>query len=109
MSATTGERAQAAQPGEKEITLFRLYIADETANSIRAIVNLRSICQEHLQGCHNVQVVDILEEPLRALSEGVFVTPTLVRLLPLPVLKLVGDLSETETVLRALGLGGSRK
>jgi len=95
-----------APPGDRETTLFRLYVADETPNSARAMANLQSICQEHLQGRYRLEVVDILQEPLRALSEGVLVTPTLIRLSPLPVLKIVGDLSEPAAVLQALGLEG---
>lgn len=93
-------------PGDREITLFRLYVADETPNSARAVANLQAICQEHWQGHCKIEVVDILQEPLRALSEGVLVTPTLVRLSPLPVRKIVGDLTELATVLLALGLEG---
>jgi circadian clock protein KaiB len=90
--------------GDREITLFRLYVADETQNTARAMANLQSICQEHLQGHCKIEVVDILQEPLRALSDGVLVTPTLIRLSPLPVRKIVGDLSEPAAVLLALGL-----
>ncbi len=103
MSVPSKNGAQ-TPPGDRETTLFRLYIADETPNSVRAVANLQSICQEHLQGRYRLEVVDILQEPLRALSEGVLVTPTLVRLSPLPVRKIVGDLSEPATVLLALGL-----
>ena len=95
-----------APPEDREITLFQLYIADGTPNSARAMANLQSICQEHLQGRYGLETVDILQEPLRALSEGVLVTPTLVRLSPLPVRKIVGDLTELATVLLALGLEG---
>ncbi len=89
---------------DRETTLFRLYVADETPNSVRAVANLQAICQEHLRDCYRLELVDILQEPLRALSEGVLVTPTLVRLSPLPVRKIVGDLSNRTAVLLALGL-----
>ncbi len=108
MSVPNRKNAQ-APPGDREITLFRLYIADETPNSARAVANLQSICQEHLQGRYKIEVVDILQAPLRALSEGVLVTPTLVRLFPLPVRKIVGDLSDRTAVLLALGLEGDAK
>ena len=104
--STPSKKGAQAPPGDREITLFRLYVADETPNSAQAIANLQSICQEHLQGRCKIEVVDILQEPLRALSEGVLVTPTLVRLSPLPVRKIVGDLSEPAAVLLALGLEG---
>jgi circadian clock protein KaiB len=103
MSVPSKKGAQ-APPGDRETTLFRLYVADETPNSARAMANLKLICQEHLRGRYRLEVVDILQEPLRALSEGVLVTPTLIRLLPLPVRRIVGDLSEPAAVLRTLGL-----
>jgi circadian clock protein KaiB len=105
MNVPNQEDAQAS-PGDKEVTLFRLYVADETPNSARARTNLRSIGKEHLQDRYRTEVVDILQDPLRALSEGVLVTPTLVRLAPLPVRTIVGDLSELTAVLLALGLAG---
>ncbi len=95
-----------APPGDRETTLFRLYVADETPNSVRAVANLQSIGKEYLQGRYRLELVDILQEPLRALSEGVLVTPTLVRLSPLPVRKIVGDLSDRNVVLQALALAG---
>ena len=88
--------------------LFRLYIANETSSSAQAMANLASICQEYLPNGHEIEVVDILREPLRALAEGILVTPTLVRLSP-PVRHIVGDLSDRAIVLRALGLEGKAK
>ena len=103
MSAPRAESAQANQ-SDGEITLFRLYIADETPASVRAISNLKNIRQEYLHDQCTIEVVDILQDPLHTLSEGVLVTPTLIRLSPKPMRKIVGDLSETITVLHALGL-----
>ena len=94
---------------DREIAQFRLYVANETPNSVRAIANLQAICQQYLRDRCKIEIVDILQEPLRALSEGVLVTPTLVRLSPPPVRTIVGDLSETATVLRALGLESGAK
>ena len=103
MSVPSAEISQANQ-SDREMTLFRLYIADETPASVRAISNLKNICREYLHDRCTIEVVDILQEPLRTLSEGVIVMPTLIRLSPLPARKIVGDLSETITVLHALGL-----
>ena len=100
------QKVTPALPGDRQTTLFRLYVAVETPNSERAITNLQAICQEHLQGSYKIELVDILQEPLRALSEGVLVTPTLVRLSPPPLRKIVGDLSDRNAVLNALGLEG---
>jgi len=105
MSVTNRKKTQ-APPGDREITLFRLYVADETPNSARAVANLQSVGNEYLQERYTLEVVDILQEPLRALTEGVLVTPTLVRLSPLPVRTIVGDLSELTAALLALGLAG---
>ena len=98
-----------APPRDREITLFRLYIADKTPNSARALANLQSICREYLRDRYKIEMIDILREPLRTLSEGVLVTPTLIKLSPLPVLKIVGDLSDRTAVLLALGLEGGAK
>lgn len=83
---------------------LRLYIAGGTLASSRASVNLAALCERQLPGHVDVDVVDILREPLRAMTEGILVTPTLVRLSPLPVIKIVGDLSDRMAVLHALGL-----
>ncbi len=83
---------------------LRLYVAGNTHNSAQAIVNLTTLCRTHLPGRHKIEVIDVFREPKRALAEGVFMTPTLVKLTPLPAQKIVGTLSETQTVLRALGL-----
>jgi circadian clock protein KaiB len=83
---------------------FRLYTAGDTGNSTQARINLAAICRHHLPGQHEIEIVDVLKEPKRALSDGVYMTPTLVKLAPSPVQKLFGSLSQTETVLVALGL-----
>ena len=103
------QKVTPAPPGNRETTRFRLYVAVDTPNSVRAVANLQAICQEHLQGSYKIEMVDILQEPLRALSEGVLVTPTLVRLSPPPLRKIVGDLSDRNVVLKALGLEGDAK
>jgi circadian clock protein KaiB len=83
---------------------FRLYVAGGASNSAQAIANLRAICRAHLPGRHQVEVVDVFREPKRALADGIFMTPTLVRVAPLPARRIVGTLSQTRLVLRALGL-----
>ena len=84
---------------------FRLYIAGDTQNSAQARGNLAAICRKHLSGQHEIEVVDVLKEPKRALTDGIFMTPTLVKLGPAPPRTIVGTLNQTETVLQALGLG----
>jgi circadian clock protein KaiB len=86
--------------------LLRLYIADNTQPSVKAMANLEAIRRNHLYGYADIEIVDILEDPIRTLVEGVLVTPTLVRLSPLPARRIVGDLSDTLEVLQALEATG---
>ncbi|MEP7312512.1 MAG: circadian clock KaiB family protein [Pseudomonadota bacterium] len=83
---------------------FRLFVADHTQNSAQAVANLRRLCKDHLAGRHSIEIVDVLREPERALAAGVFMTPTLLKVAPTPDVRIVGTLSETPTVLLALGL-----
>ena len=85
---------------------MRLYIAGSAPNSVRAIANLQAICREHLDGIHKLEIIDVLEHPLRAMADGVLVTPSLAKVSPLPVANVVGNLDDTSEVLRALGLKG---
>lgn len=83
---------------------FRLYVAGDTPNSARAIANLAALCRAHLPDRHETEVVDVFREPKRALADGIFMTPMLVKLAPAPVRKIAGTLSQTQPVLQALGL-----
>lgn len=83
---------------------FRLYVAGDARNSAAAVANLGALCRNHLRDRHEVEVVDVFRHPERALADGIFMTPTLVKLGPTPPLKIVGTLSETREVLDALGL-----
>lgn len=83
---------------------LRLYVAGDGPNSQRALTNLRSLCEEHFPDCHEVEIIDILREPQRAFQDGVLLTPTLVRLSPSPVVKIVGTLSQRGPLLDALEL-----
>jgi circadian clock protein KaiB len=82
--------------------LLRLYVAGSAPNSLSAIANARAICAEHFSSGHEIEIIDLLEYPLRALADGVVVTPTLLRLSPLPVRKVIGNLSDAKQVLLAL-------
>jgi len=81
---------------------LRLYIAGHAPNSMRAIANCRAICDEHFASGHELEIVDLLEHPKRAVADGIIVTPTLLKLMPLPVQRVVGSLSDTNQVLLAL-------
>jgi circadian clock protein KaiB len=83
---------------------FRLYVAGDAPNSVRAVANLRALCLEHLPDRHEIEVVDVLREPHRALADGVMLTPMLVKLLPAPQREIVGSLSHTHVILNSLGL-----
>jgi circadian clock protein KaiB len=88
---------------------LRLYVAGDTQNSARAIANLGAICRAHVQERHHVEVVDVNREPARALADGVLMTPMLVKVAPVPVRRIVGTLSQTQTVLEVLGLEAPRR
>ena len=83
---------------------FRLYVAGDAQNSTLAVANLTAICHTYLPDRHHVEVVDVFQHPKRALADGVLMTPTLVKLAPAPVRKIVGTLSQMQPLLQALGL-----
>jgi circadian clock protein KaiB len=83
---------------------LRLYVAGQTPKSLAAFANLKKICEEHLAGCYRIEVIDLLENPTLAKGDQIFAIPTLVRKLPEPVRKIIGDLSNTERVLVGLNL-----
>ena len=89
------------------IVVLRLYIAGGAPNSLQALANLAAICRDCLKGGHRLEVVDVLKHPQRAMAEGVIVTPSLAKLSPLPAASVVGNLSDKEKVLLALGLAGT--
>ena len=84
--------------------ILRLYVAGSTPQSSRAITNLKTICETHLKDRYVLTVLDLYEQQERAEDDEIVVAPTLIRQLPLPVRRLVGDLSQTESVLAALDL-----
>ena len=84
--------------------VFRLYIAGGAPNSVRALANLYAVCYEHFPESHRIEVIDVLIKPLRALTDGVIVTPTLVKVSPAPQQQIICNLSEEGELLRALGL-----
>ncbi len=83
---------------------FRLYIAGNAPNSLQAISNIKRITDQYLSGKYNVEIIDVLKEPLRTLEDSIYVTPTLIRLFPEPHCKIIGSLSDENQVLLALGL-----
>lgn len=83
---------------------FHLYVAGGAQNSLLAIANLKAICRNHLAGRYEIEITDVLREPTLALANGIYMTPTLIRISPTPTLRIVGTLSQTVRVLQALGL-----
>ena len=89
---------------DASVYLLRLYVAGQTAKSITAFANLKKICEEHLHGKFRIEVVDLLQNPGLAQGDQILALPTLVRRLPPPVKKIIGDLSNTERVLVGLDI-----
>ncbi len=84
--------------------ILRLYVAGQTPRCVTAFANLKQICEEYLAGKYQIEVIDLLENPKLAQGDQIFAIPTLVRKLPEPVRKIIGDLSNTERVLVGLNL-----
>jgi circadian clock protein KaiB len=89
--------------------ILKLYVAGQTPKSLTAFANLKKICEEHLKSRYSIEVVDLLEHPQLAKGDQILAIPTLVRKLPEPVRKIIGDLSNTERVLVGLELKTARK
>ena len=88
----------------KETWMLRLYVAGQTPKSLAAFANLTKICEEHLAGRYRIEVVDLIEHPQLAKGDQILAVPTLVRQLPPPLRKIIGDLSNTERVLVGLDI-----
>jgi circadian clock protein KaiB len=99
-----GTPAVAAAATPPEAWELRLYVAGQTPRSLAAIANLKSFCEEHLAGRYNIEVIDLVETPRLARDHQILAIPTLVRKLPPPVRKIIGDLSNSERVLVGLDL-----
>jgi circadian clock protein KaiB len=97
---------KAASKARKHFQL-RLYVAGQTPKSLRAFENLKRICEEHLAGQYHLEVIDLLKSPKLAREDQILAIPTVVRKLPPPLRKLIGDLSNTERVLVGLQLRGN--
>ena len=83
---------------------LRLYVAGQTPKSLAAFANLKKICEEHLAGQYHIEVIDLIKKPQLASGDQILAIPTLVRKLPEPIRKIIGDLSDTERVLVGLNL-----
>ena len=99
---TTNGRSKPAGP---PALVMRLYVSSG-ANSVQAVANLAAICDEYLKDAFKLEVIDVLENPLRALTDGIVVTPSLAKISPSPAARIVGNLSDKSGVLQALGIKG---
>ena len=88
----------------RNVFKLRLYTAADTQNSVQALANLTALCQKYLPDRYEIEVVDVFREPKRALADGIRMTPTLVKLSPSPVQKIVGTLCQTQRVLQMMVL-----
>ena len=95
---------QALKKSGKEKYLLRLYVAGTTPRSLMAVTNIKKICEEHLQGRYDLEVVDIYQQPTLAKGEQIIAAPTLIKKLPLPLRKFIGDMADRERILVGLDL-----
>ena len=98
------ENQPAAASPEPKAYALRLYVAGQTPKWQKAFTNLKQICEEHLQGRYEIEIIDLLQNPQLARGDQILAVPTLVRRLPEPIKKIIGDLSNTERVLVGLDL-----
>lgn len=101
MSSLVPEEPVEGDPGFWQL---RLYVAGQSPKSLAAFANLRKICEEHLAGKYQIEVIDLLENPKLAQGDQILAIPTLVRKLPEPIKKIIGDLSNTDKVLVGLDI-----
>ena len=104
MKKSSPRKRRAAKSTRSDFWRLRLYIAGQTPNSVAAIANLKKICEDKLRGKYRIEVVDLLEKPQLAKGDQIIAIPTLVRRLPPPVKKIIGNLSKTESVIVGLDL-----
>jgi circadian clock protein KaiB len=105
MNQTTGKPSRKSSAQTKgEFWQLRLYVAGQTPKAMAAFANLKKICEAHMAGKYHIEVIDLLQDPALARGDQILAVPTLVRKLPEPIRKIIGDLSNTERVLVGLDL-----
>jgi circadian clock protein KaiB len=102
--STTKEFEKSLQATGAEMYVLRLYVTGMTPKSIKAIENIRKICEENLQGRYELEIIDIYQQPEYAKKEEIIAAPTLIKKLPLPLQKFIGDMSNKEKILVGLNL-----
>ena len=102
MTSAKDRAGSLSEPADDKLWELRLYVAGQTPKSVRAFANLKQICEEHLAGQYRIEVIDLLEQPQLGKRDQIVAIPTLIRKLPEPVRKIIGDLANTERVLVGL-------
>lgn len=102
--AIPGDRAAVRSGNGTDMWEFTLYVAGHTPRSVAAIANLKSLCDEYMHGRYHIEIIDLVEQPELARNDQIVAIPTLVRKLPEPIRRIIGDLSNTERVLVGLQL-----
>jgi circadian clock protein KaiB len=100
--AAAGDRQEVVSDRDQVWWYLRLYVAGQSAKSLRAFANLKVLCEDHLAGHYEIEVIDLIDNPSLAGGDDILAVPTLVRRLPPPLRKVIGDLSDTERVLVGL-------
>jgi circadian clock protein KaiB len=101
---STREFEKALKKSKEEKYVLKLYVTGLTPASTKAIANIKKICEEHLKGRYELDVIDIYQQPVLAKGEQIIAAPTLIRKLPLPLRRFIGDMSNTERILLGLDL-----
>jgi len=109
VESSVREFEKALKRSEKEKYLLKLYVTGLTPASARAIANIKKICEEHLKGRYELDVIDVYQQPVLAKGEQIIAAPTLIKKLPLPLRKFIGDMSNTEKILLGLDLRPKKK
>jgi circadian clock protein KaiB len=99
---------RALKKSEKEQYLLRLYVTGATPKSLQAIENIKRICEEHLKGRYSLEVVDVYQQPVLAKGEQIIAAPTLIKYLPTPLRRFIGDMANTDRILLGLDLRPSK-
>jgi len=104
---STSEDEPLFPDSKDQVWQLKLYVAGASPKSLKAFANLRNLCEEYLAGRYTIEIIDLVKRPLLARQDDIVAIPTLVRMLPSPMRKIIGDLSNTERVLLSLQAGGN--
>lgn len=104
MNKEVNDNAESASGIEQDMYVLRLYVAGQTTKSMRAVKNLKQICEQHLSHRYQLEVIDLYQQPQLAEGDQIIAVPTLIKKLPEPLRRIIGDLSNTEKVIVGLDL-----